>query len=169
MGAVIGHEISHSFDDQGSQFDAEGRLANWWTKADRDHFQAAGKALAAQFDTYRPLPDLAVNGQQTLSENIADVAGLLAAYDAYRISMQGKPDSVKDGFNGDQRFFISFAQSWRSKLRDEEMRRQIATDGHAPEQYRADTVRNLDAWYDAFSVQSPQKLFLAPDKRVRVW
>jgi putative endopeptidase len=169
MGAVIGHEISHSFDDQGSQFDAEGRLANWWSKADLDHFQAAGKALAAQFDTYRPFPDLAVNGQQTLSENIADVAGLLAAYDAYKISLQGKPDSVKDGFNGDQRFFISFAQSWRSKLRDEEMRRQIATDGHAPEQYRADTVRNLDAWYDAFSVQSPQKLFLAPDKRVRVW
>ena len=169
MGAVIGHEISHSFDDQGSQFDAEGRLANWWTKPDFDHFRAAGQALAAQFDTYRPFPDLAVNGQQTLSENIADVAGLVAAYDAYRLSLQGKPDAVKDGFTGDERFFISFGQSWRSKERDPELRRQIATDGHAPEQYRADTVRNLDAWYDAFSIQPSQKLFLAPDKRVRVW
>jgi len=108
MGATIGHEISHSFDDQGSQFDAEGRMANWWTKADFDHFKAAGEALAAQFDTYKPFADLAVNGKQTLSENIADVAGLLAAYDAYRISLQGKPDVVKDGLMGDQRFFISF-------------------------------------------------------------
>lgn len=169
MGAVIGHEISHSFDDQGSQFDAEGRLANWWTKADLDHFQAAGKALVEQFDTYRPFPDLAVNGQQTLSENIADVAGLLAAYDAYKISLQGKPDAIKDGLTGDQRFFISFGQSWRSNVREAELRREIATDGHAPEQYRADTVRNLDAWYDAFSVQPTQKLFLTPDNRVHVW
>jgi putative endopeptidase len=169
MGAVIGHEISHSFDDQGSQFDAEGRMANWWTKADFEHFTAAGAALAAQFDTYRPFPDLAVNGKQTLSENIADVAGLLAAYDAYHLSLGGKPDEVKDGLTGDQRFFISFGQSWRSKVRDAQLRREIATDGHAPEQYRADTARNLDGWYDAFSVQPPQKLFLSPDKRVRVW
>ena len=169
MGAVIGHEISHSFDDQGSQFDAEGRLANWWTKADFDHFRAAGQALAAQFDAYRPFPDLAVNGQQTLSENIADVAGLLAAHDAYRLSLQGKPDVSKDEFTGDQRFFISFGQSWRSKEREAALRRQIATDGHAPEQYRADTVRNLDSWYTAFSVQPSQKLYLPPEKRVRVW
>ena len=169
MGAVIGHEISHSFDDQGSQFDAEGRLANWWTQADFDHFREAGKALAAQFDKYRPFPDLAVNGKQTLSENIADVAGLLAAYDAYRISLGGKPDTVKDGLTGDQRFFISFGQSWRSKVRAAELRRQIATDGHAPEQYRADTVRNLDPWYPAFSVQRAQQLFLAPANRVHVW
>jgi putative endopeptidase len=169
MGAIIGHEISHSFDDQGSQFDAEGRLLNWWTKADFDHFQAAGEALAAQFDAYRPFPDLAVNGKQTLSENIADVAGLLAAYDAYRLSLQGKPDAVKDGFTGDQRFFISFGQSWRSKVSEAELRREIATDGHAPEQYRADTVRNLDPWYEAFSVQASQKLFLAPGNRVHVW
>lgn len=169
IGAVIGHEISHSFDDQGSQFDASGRLANWWTKADFDHFREAGKALVAQFDAYRPFPDLAVNGQQTLSENIADLAGLLAAHDAYRISLGGKEDVVKDGFTGDQRFFISFGQSWRSKVRDEQLRRQIATDGHAPEQFRANTVRNLDPWYAAFSVQPSQKLFLAPDRRVRVW
>jgi putative endopeptidase len=169
MGAIIGHEISHSFDDQGSQFDAEGRLANWWTKEDLDHFKAAGEALAAQFDGYKPFPDLAVNGHQTLSENIADVAGLLAAYDAYRLSLHRKPDAVKDGFSGDQRFFIAFGQSWRSKVRDEQLRKEIATDGHAPEQYRADTVRNLDPWYDAFSVHSPQALYLAPANRVHIW
>jgi predicted metalloendopeptidase len=169
MGAVIGHEISHSFDDQGSQFDAEGRMVNWWTKEDFDHFRAAGEALAAQFDLYRPFPDLAVNGKQTLSENIADVAGLSDSYDAYKLSLNGKPDAAKDGFSGDQRFFISFGQSWRSKVREAQMRRQIATDGHAPEEYRADTVRNLDPWYAAFSVQPAQKLYLAPDKRVRVW
>ena len=169
MGAIIGHEISHSFDDQGSQFDAEGRLANWWTKADFDHFKAAGEALAAQFDAYRPFPDLAVNGHQTLSENIADVAGLLDAHDAYRLSLGGKADEMKEGFSGDQRFFISFGQSWRSKIRDEELRREIATDGHAPEQYRADTVRNLDAWYEASGVHAPQKLYLAPADRVGIW
>jgi predicted metalloendopeptidase len=169
IGAVIGHEISHSFDDQGSQFDASGRLQNWWTKADFEHFRDAGKALVAQFDAYRPFPDLAVNGQQTLSENIADLAGLMAAYDAYRISLGGKADVVKDGFSGDQRFFISFGQSWRSKVRDEQLRRQIATDGHAPEQFRAKTVRNLDPWYAAFSVQPSQKLFLPPERRVRIW
>jgi predicted metalloendopeptidase len=169
MGAVIGHEISHSFDDQGSQFDAEGRLANWWTKADFEHFKAAGEALVAQFDAYRPFPDLAVNGRQTLSENIADVAGLLAAHDAYLLSLKGAPDPVKDGFSGDQRFFISFAQSWRSNIREAELRRRIATDGHAPDQFRAVTVRNLDAWYDAFAVKPGQKLFLDPPNRVRIW
>lgn len=169
IGAIIGHEISHSFDDQGSQFDAQGRLANWWTKEDFAHFQAAGEALARQFDGYKPFPDLAVNGHQTLSENIADVAGLLAAHHAYRISLQGRTDDVKDGLTGDQRFFISFGQSWRSKVRDQELRREIATDGHAPEQYRADTVRNLDDWYTAFQVHAPQKLYLAPPDRVRVW
>jgi putative endopeptidase len=169
MGAIIGHEISHSFDDQGSQFDAAGRLANWWTKEDFDHFKAAGEALAAQFDAYRPFPDLAVNGHQTLSENIADVAGLLTAYDAYRLSLEGSADVVKNGFSGDQRFFISFGQSWRSKIRDAALRRELATDGHAPEQYRTDAPRNLDAWYDAFSVHSGQKLYLEPNQRVHVW
>jgi putative endopeptidase len=169
MGAIIGHEISHSFDDQGSQFDASGKLSNWWTKEDFDHFKAAGEKLAAQFDAYRPFPDLAVNGHQTLSENIADVAGLLAAYDAYRLSLGGKPDAVKDGFTGDQRFFISYGQSWRDKIREAELRRRIATDGHAPDQYRGDTVRNLDSWYEAFAVHAPQKLYLAPADRVRIW
>ena len=169
MGAIIGHEISHSFDDQGAQFDAQGRLANWWTAADLDHFKAAGEALAKQFDGYRPFPDLALNGHLTLSENIADVAGVLSAYDAYRISLQGKSDRVLDGMSGDQRFFVSYGQSWRAKTREEELRRRIATDGHAPDEYRADTVRNLDSWYDAFSVMAGQKLYLAPPDRVRGW
>jgi putative endopeptidase len=169
MGAIIGHEISHSFDDQGSLFDAQGRFANWWTKADLDHFKAAGESLAAQFDAYRPFPDLALNGHQTLSENIADVAGLLAAYAVYRLSLNGKPDAVRDGLSGDQRFFISYGQSWRSRIRDAALRTEIATDGHAPGEYRAVTVRNLDAWYGAFSVQPSQKLYLAQQDRVRVW
>jgi putative endopeptidase len=169
MGAIIGHEISHSFDNQGAEFDAEGKLANWWTKADFDHFTAAGKALANQYDGYRPFPDLAVNGQQTLSENIADVAGLLAAYEAYRSSLQGKPDETKDGLTGDQRFFISYGQSWRNKVRDAELRKSIVTGGHAPQQYRAATVRNLDAWYAAFGPTAGQKLYLSPVQRVRVW
>jgi putative endopeptidase len=169
IGATIGHEISHSFDDQGSLFDAEGRIANWWTKDDLAHFKAAGEAVAAQFDAYRPFPDLALNGHQILSENIADIAGLLVAYDAYRLSLGGKADAVKNGYSGDQRFFISYGQSWRSKIREAALRRQIATDGHAPDQYRADTVRNMDPWYDAFQVHAPQKLFLAPADRVHVW
>jgi putative endopeptidase len=169
IGAIIGHEISHSFDDQGSQFDAQGRLANWWTKEDLDHFKAAGEALAAEFDKYKPFSDVAVNGHQTLSENIADVAGLLVALDAYHMSLQGKPAPTIDGLTGDQRFFISFAQSWRNKDREAQLRLRIATDGHAPDEYRADTVRNLDPWYEAFSVMEGQKLFLASKDRVRVW
>ncbi len=169
MGAIIGHEISHSFDDQGSQFDAEGRLSNWWTPADFAHFKASGEALARQFDSYCPFADLCVNGHQTLSENIADVAGLMTSYDAYQLSLEGKPDVVRDGLTGDQRFFLSFAQSWREKIRDAALRAQIATDGHAPEQYRADTVRNLDQWYPAFYLQPGQKLYLAPRDRVHVW
>ena len=169
IGAVIGHEISHSFDDQGSQFDAQGRMANWWTPADMDHFRAAGHALAVEFDGYHPFPNLAVNGQQTLSENIADLAGLLVSHDAYRLSLGDKPDAVKDGFTGDQRFFISFGQSWRIKVRDAALRNQIITDGHAPAEYRVDTVRNVDAWYDAFNPQPAQKLYLAPSNRVRIW
>jgi len=169
MGAVIGHEVSHSFDDQGSLFDAQGRLANWWTKADFEHFRAAGQALAAQFNAYKPFPDLAVNGQQTLSENIADLAGLMVAHDAYLLSLKGKPDTVKDGFTGDQRFFVSFGQSWRVHVREAALRMQIVVDGHAPAEYRADAPRNLDAWYSDFSVQPSQKLYLAPPNRVHVW
>jgi predicted metalloendopeptidase len=168
-GATIGHEISHSFDDQGALFDAAGRLSNWWTEADGTHFQASGAALAKQYDLYRPFPDAAVNGKQTLSENIADVAGLAAAYDAFVASLKGKPAQVAQGLSGDQQFFLAFAQSWRSKAREAALRRQLITDVHAPEQYRADAVRNIDAWYGAFDVKPGQALYLAPGDRVRVW
>jgi putative endopeptidase len=169
IGALIGHEISHSFDNTGADFDAQGRLTNWWTKADYAHFAAAGEALAKQYDGYRPFADLTVNGHQTLSENIADLAGLLAAYEAYRSSLNGKPDTTIGGFTGDQRFFISFGQSWRSKMRDAILRIQLAVDGHSPEEYRADTVRNLDPWYDAFHPGAAQKLYLSPGLRIKVW
>ena len=169
IGAVIGHEISYSFDDQGSQFDAYGRLLNWWTPQDAEHFRAAADQLAAQFDAYEPLPGVHVNGKLTLSENIADVAGLSVAYDAYKSAYGGKPAPEKQGFSGDQRFFLAYAQSWRGKMRPEFLRVLLATDGHAPDQYRADTVRNIDAWYQAFNVQPGRKLYLAPNARVRVW
>ena len=168
-GATIGHEISHSFDDNGAMFDSRGVLRKWWTPADYAHFQDAGKRLAAQFDAYEALPGLHVNGKLTLGENIADVAGLAAAYDAYRASLKGKEAPVIDGFTGDQRFFIAYAQSWSSKRRDEQLRQIVLTDGHAPDQFRALTVRNLDAWYSAFNVRPGQTQFLAPNQRVRVW
>ncbi|THD77043.1 MAG: M13 family peptidase [Phenylobacterium sp.] len=168
-GATIGHEISHSFDDQGAQFDSRGEWRNWWTPADFAHFQASGKALAAQYSLYRPFPDLALNGEQVLSENIADIAGLNAAYDAYRLGNGGKEGPSAQGFSGDQQFFIAFAQSWRSKVREAQLRQQVITDGHAPAEYRADTVRNMDAWYSAFDVKPGEKLALSPADRVRVW
>jgi putative endopeptidase len=169
IGAVIGHEISHSFDNNGAAFDASGKMRNWWTDADRKRFVAAGKALADQYDSYEPLPGLHVNGKLTLGENIADVAGLSAAYDAYHASLKGKAAPVIGGFTGDQRFFIAFAQSWASKMREEALRGRIATDGHAPGNFRALTVRNLDGWYRAFNVKPGDKLYLAPEARVRIW
>ncbi len=169
IGAVIGHEISHSFDNNGAAFDSTGALRNWWTDADLRKFEEAGQALAEQYDQYKPFPDLAINGKLTLGENIADVAGLQAAYDAYRASLGGKEAPVIDGFTGDQRFFIAFAQTWATKMRDAALRQRVATDGHAPGMYRALTVRNLDAWYKAFDVKPTDKLYLPPEKRVRVW
>jgi len=164
IGAIIGHEISHSFDDQGSQFDAQGRLRDWWTKEDMEHFKAASGKLVAQYNAYKPYPDLAVNGQLTLSENLADLAGLAAAYDAYRASSGAKANE-----EGDRAFFTGYASSWRNKAREAAERRGILTDGHAPPQYRTATVRNLDAWYKAFDVQPGQALYLPPEQRVRVW
>jgi predicted metalloendopeptidase len=169
IGAVIGHEISHSFDNQGALFDADGRLRNWWTKEDFAHFEAAGERLIAQFDAYHPFADIHVNGRQTLSENIADVAGLAVSLDAWRLTLNGRPAPSEAGFSGEQLFFLAFAQSWRTKYREPELRRRIVTDGHAPAEYRAETVRNIDAWYDAFNVQPGQRLYLAAPDRVRVW
>jgi putative endopeptidase len=169
IGGVIGHEISHSFDDQGALFDAHGKLANWWTPADMTHFEQSGARLAAQFDTYQPFPDARVNGKLTLSENIADLAGLSAAYDGWRASLGGQPEPVVNGLSGEQRFFMAWAQAWRTKYREPALRRQLITNGHAPGMYRAVVMRNLDAWYAAFDVKPGQKLYLAPKDRVRVW
>ena len=169
IGATIGHEISHSFDNGGALFDHTGALRNWWTPADFKKFQEAGNQLAQQFDQYEALPGLRVNGKLTLGENIADVAGLAAAYDAYKASLGGKQAPAIQGFTGDQRFFLAYAQSWSVKSRPETLRRIVLTDGHAPEQFRALTVRNLDGWYPAFNVQPGQKLYLPPEKRVKIW
>ena len=169
IGATIGHEVSHSFDDSGALFDSKGRLRNWWTPEDFKHFEASGAQLAAQYDKYRPFPDLAVNGKLTLGENIADLAGLTAAYEAYRRSQGGRPAPKADGFTDDQQFFISFEQSWREKVREPALRNQVLTDGHAPGEYRALTVRNLDPWYSAFRVKPEQALYLKPEERVRIW
>jgi putative endopeptidase len=169
IGAVIGHEITHSFDSAGALFDAQGRLADWWTKEDKKKFDAAGAALAAQYDAYAPFPDLHVNGKLTLAENIADVAGLATALDAYRMSQEGKASETLGGFTPEQRFFLGWGQAWRAKARDASLRNQVMTNGHAPDMYRALTVRNQDAWYDAFGVKEGQALYLAPEKRVKVW
>jgi putative endopeptidase len=169
IGAIIGHEVSHSFDDSGALFDAAGRFRNWWTDEDKAHFDASSAQLVKQYDAYRPFPDLAVNGKLTLGENIADVAGLAAAYDAYKMSLGGQPAPVVAGLTGDQQFFLSFAQSWRLKIREPALRQQIVQDGHAPDEYRADTVRNLDPWYAAFDVKPGEALYLDPKDRVRVW
>ncbi|HEX9389884.1 MAG TPA: M13 family metallopeptidase [Usitatibacteraceae bacterium] len=175
IGSVIGHEISHSFDDQGSQFDAQGRLRDWWTAEDMAHFKASSAALVAQYGGYRPFSDLAINGQQTLSENLADLAGIAAAFDGYRAAAKAiappaaANKAAQPGYSSDQLFFIAFSQGWRSKSREAQLRQQILTNGHAPSQYRALTVRNIDAWYDAFDVRSGQALYLAPEARVRAW
>jgi len=167
LGATIGHEISHSFDNSGAMFDAKGELRNWWNKADLAHFKTSSKALIAQFNQYKAFPDLSINGAQTLGENIADLAGLMAAYDAYRTSMKQKGQMITK--DDEQEFFLAYARSWRGKMRDETLRTAIITNEHAPGQYRVLTVRNLDAWYDAFAVQPGQKQYLAPKDRVKVW
>jgi predicted metalloendopeptidase len=169
MGAIIGHEICHSFDDTGALFDARGKLDNWWTAEDLAHFRASSAALAAQFDAYQPFPDAHVNGKLTSAENIADVAGLNAAYDAYRLANGGKEGPSAQGLTGDQQFFHSFAQAWRFKAREAAARQRLVTDVHAPPAYRAATVRNLDAWYAAWDVKPGQKLYLAPNARVRIY
>jgi putative endopeptidase len=169
MGSIIGHEISHSFDDQGSQFDASGRLVDWWTDTDFAHFRDSALRLADQYSHYSPSPGLSVNGQQTLSENIADVAGLSASFDAWRVSLGGKPAPVEGGLSGEQRFFLAYAQTRQSVTRDAALRQQIMTDGHAPAMYRALAVRNIDGWYDAFGVTPDQRYYLDSAHRVRVW
>jgi endothelin-converting enzyme/putative endopeptidase len=169
IGAIIGHEISHTFDSEGAAFDSKGRVRNWWTPADLAHFNASTAALAAQYDAYAPFPDLHLNGKQTLGENIADVAGLTAAFDGFHASLHGRAAPPVGGFTGDQQFFIAFGQNYESKAREGALRQQVLTDPHSPGEFRASTVRNLDGWYGAFDVKPGQTLYLAPGARVHIW
>ncbi|TAJ69714.1 MAG: M13 family peptidase [Phenylobacterium sp.] len=169
IGGVIGHEVSHGFDDTGALFDENGNLRNWWTAQDMARFRAETKKLADQYSAYEPLPGLHINGQQVLGENIADVAGLATAYDAYILSLKGAAPQTLDGFTADQRFFLGWAQNYRAKFREPSLRRTVVTDVHSPGPWRALTVRNLDAWYPAFDVKPGQKLYLAPADRVKIW
>jgi putative endopeptidase len=172
IGAVIGHEIGHGFDDQGSKFDGAGNMLNWWTGPDRKEFETRAKMLIDQYNTFEPaqLPGQKVNGALTIGENIGDLGGLTIAYKAYRRSLHGKEAPVIDGLTGDQRFFLGWGQAWRSKYRDAEVARRLATDPHSPAEFRCNGVlRNLPEFYAAFGVKEGDKLWLAPELRVRIW
>jgi putative endopeptidase len=169
IGAVIGHEISHHFDDQGAKYDETGKLADWWTESDVKAFEAAGKQLIAQYDAYKIFPDASVKGEFTLGENIGDLAGLTIAYDAYRASLGGKEAPIIDGYTGDQRFFLGWAQVWRRNYREANLRQRLITDPHSPSAQRVWVVRNLDKWYEAFQPKSDGKLYLKSGERVRIW
>ncbi len=169
IGAVIGHEISHHFDDQGRKFDPKGNFNEWWTAEDVTRFKTYTDRVVAQYGAYEPVAGMKVNGSLTLGENMADLAGVTVAYDAYRLSLGGKPAPVIGGFTGDQRFFMGFAQVWQYKAREAALRQQITTDPHTPANFRPFVVRNLDPWYAAFGVKPGQKLYLAPSERIKVW
>jgi predicted metalloendopeptidase len=168
-GAGMAHEISHSFDELGNIYDAQGRLGLWWTAQDTAQYHAAAEKLVTQFNSYCPGPDLCVNGKQVLNENIADLAGLLVAHDAYILSLKGNTDKVINGLTGEQRFYLAFAQRWRKLQTDAAFRAQVKSDSHAPGQYRSATVRNTDAWYKAFNVMPGDKLYLKPEDRAGIW
>ncbi len=169
IGAVIGHEISHGFDDQGRKIDATGTVRDWWTKADAERFNAQAKGFGAQYETYFPVSDMHINGQLTMGENIADLAGVLVALDAYHASLKGQPAPVLDGFSGDQRFFLAYAQAWRTKQREDALRSQLASNPHSPAKFRViGPLRNVDAWYSALDV-SGGKYALKPEERTRIW
>ncbi len=170
IGGVIGHEMGHGFDDQGAKFDATGNLRNWWTAEDEARFKERTKALGAQYAAFEPLPGLNVNGELTMGENIGDLGGLSVAHEAYLMSLDGKTPEVRDGFTGEQRFYLGWAQVWRSIQRDESLRNQVLSDPHSPPMYRVNgVVPNIDEWYAAFSVPADAKLFIAPEKRVKIW
>jgi putative endopeptidase len=169
IGAIIGHEISHGFDDQGRKIDATGAVRDWWTKADAERFNAQAKGFAEQYDSYQPVPGMHINGQLTMGENIADFAGLLIAHDAYRASLEGTAAPVLDGFSGDQRFFLAFGQAWRGKEREDALRSQMTADPHSPARFRIiGPVRNDDDWYKAFNITSGT-YYLKPEHRTRIW
>ncbi|AMK25074.1 MULTISPECIES: M13 family metallopeptidase [unclassified Sphingobium] len=169
IGAVIGHELSHHFDDQGAKYDETGKLNQWWSDQDVANFKALTDKLVKQYDAYEPFPGAHVKGAFTLGENIGDLAGVAVALDAYHASLGGKPAPVIDGTTGDQRFFLGWAQVWRRNYREPNLRQRLVTDPHSPSQYRADTVRNFDQWYSAFKPEAGGKIFLAPQDRVKIW
>ena len=169
IGAVIGHELSHHFDDQGAKYNAEGRLTDWWTKSDVDAFNSRLDKLGKQYDAYEPLPGMHVQGKLTMGENVADLAGLTIAHDAYIASLKGQTPPIIDGTTGDQRFYLGWAQVWRNNIREASIRQRLLVDPHSPPSLRVSTVRNLDPWYQAFGVQPGQTLYLTPEQRVRIW
>ncbi|MEO0577742.1 MAG: M13-type metalloendopeptidase [Pseudomonadota bacterium] len=170
IGAVIGHEISHGFDDQGRKTDGSGLLRNWWTDADNEEFQQRAEGLVRQYDAFEPLPGKFVNGRFTLGENIGDLSGVTVAFQAYQKSLNGEPGPVVDGYTAAQRFFMGYSQVWRRKYRDNELERRLLVDPHSPSEYRVNgIVRNIDAFYDAFNVDEDDALYLPPEQRVRIW
>jgi endothelin-converting enzyme/putative endopeptidase len=170
IGAVIGHEIGHGFDDSGRKFDGDGALRDWWTEEDTAHFEERKNKLAAQYDGYEVIDGLTINGQFTSGENIGDLGGLGIAYKAYQISLNGQEALVIDGFTGDQRFFLGFGQVWRGKARDEETKRLLTIDPHSPAKFRANGAPvNVDAFYEAFDVKEGDGMYLPPKERVKIW
>ena len=170
IGAVIGHEIMHGFDDQGRKFNEDGKLHDWWTKEDAQRFAALTAELGKQYSSYEAAPGVFINGEFTMGENIGDMSGLQVAYDGYKMALGGKEAPVVDGLTGDQRFFLAFAQAWRGNQRDDAIKTQVASDPHSPRRFRViGPLRNLDAWYDAFQVDAGSKFYIPPEKRVRIW
>jgi putative endopeptidase len=170
IGVVIGHEMSHGFDDQGRKFGPDGSLNDWWTPADARAFKGRAQRLVAEFSAFEALPHLFVKGESSLGENIGDLGGLSIALRAYHDSLQGRDAAVIGGLTGDQRFFLSFAQVWRSKIRDDALRNQVMSDVHSPDNFRVNgMLPNLDEWYEAFDVKPGDKLYVPPEQRVRIW
>jgi putative endopeptidase len=169
IGAVIGHEITHHFDDQGRKYDKTGRLADWWTAEDVKRFKEGTDKVVAQYGAYEPVAGKKVNGELTLGENIADLAGITIAYDGWKRSLGGKKPKAIDGFTGDQRFFLGFSQVWRQKYREPALLQQLVTDPHTPGHFRPYVVRNIDAWYKAFNVKQGEKMYLSPEERIKLW
>ena len=170
IGGVIGHEITHGFDDQGRKSDGDGKLTDWWTAEDAEKFNVQAQKLGAQYSAIEPIPGLPINGQLSMGENIADLGGVLLALDAYNLSLKGKPAPVIDGFTGEQRVFLGWAQVWRGKYRDDALRRQLVAGPHSPPHYRVNVpITNIDAWYDAFGISPEDPMYVAPDARVRIW
>ncbi|MDX2369084.1 MAG: M13 family metallopeptidase, partial [Colwellia sp.] len=170
IGAVIGHEMGHGFDDQGSKYDDKGNLRNWWTEQDLKEFSTRTKALVEQYGNYQVFDDLNVNGKLTLGENIGDLSGVTIAYKAYKASLNGKQSPVIDGLTGDQRFFMGYAQIWRSKIVEKSLRNRVATDPHSPGEFRAlGSLSNMNKFYEAFDVKEGDAMYIAPEKRVKIW